>query len=100
MVAGESAQAFAALESALADELAPDGALQSLLAARIARAAWRLERAERAERIEGELFDHHIDSDGNLGLALIRDGNGSGAFGTLLRYGRRRRRDAPGSGLA
>ena len=43
----ESAEEFAALESALIEELAPDGALQGLLARRIARAAWRLERAER-----------------------------------------------------
>jgi hypothetical protein len=49
----EDPQAFAALEAALIEELAPAGALQGLLAARIARAAWRLERAD---RIEGELF--------------------------------------------
>jgi hypothetical protein len=35
-VAGESAQEFAALEAALTGELAPDGALQGLLAGRIA----------------------------------------------------------------
>ncbi len=81
VVAGaESAEEFAALEAALIDELAPDGALQRVLAERIARAAWRLERAE---RIEGELFDHH---GGGLGLALVRASNGSGAFDTLLRY--------------
>jgi hypothetical protein len=47
VVQGESAAAFEAFEAALAEELAPDGVLQGLLAARIARAAWRLERAER-----------------------------------------------------
>ncbi|MGH6884729.1 MAG: hypothetical protein ACREGK_01475 [Geminicoccales bacterium] len=83
MLPGEDAAAFAAPEAALMEELAPDGALQSLLAARIARAAWRLERAE---RIEAELFERHADRDGNLGLALIRDGNGARAFDTLLRY--------------
>jgi hypothetical protein len=83
VVRGENAQEFRALETALAGELAPDGTLQSLLAGRIARAAWRLERAE---RIEAELFEHHADRDGNLGLALIRDGHGSRAFDTLLRY--------------
>jgi hypothetical protein len=57
--------------------------LQSVLAARIARAAWRLERAE---RIEAELFEHHLRGDRNLGQALIRDGNGARAFDTLLRY--------------
>jgi hypothetical protein len=81
VIAGaESAEEFAALEAALIDELAPDGALQRVLVERIARAAWRLERAE---RIEGELFDHH---GGGLGLALVRTSNGSGAFDTLLRY--------------
>jgi hypothetical protein len=47
LVDGESAQEFEALEAALLSELAPEGALQSALAARIARATWRLERAER-----------------------------------------------------
>jgi hypothetical protein len=79
----EKAAEFAALETALADELAPDGALQALLAGRIARAAWRLERAE---RIEAELFALHADRDRNFGLALVRDGNGARAFDTLLRY--------------
>ncbi len=53
VVEGESAEAFAALEAALVGDLAPVGALQTLLAGRIVRAAWRLERAE---RIEAELF--------------------------------------------
>jgi hypothetical protein len=57
--------------------------LQGLLAGRIARAAWRLERAE---RIEAELFAREMGHERNLGLALIRDGNGAGAFDTLLRY--------------
>jgi hypothetical protein len=83
VVGDESAQEFAALEAALSEELAPDGALQGLLASRIARAAWRLERAE---RIEAEPFVRHADRDRNLGLALIRDGHGSRAFDTLLRY--------------
>ena len=83
VVGDEKVAEFAALEAALADELAPDGALQGLLAGRIARAAWRLERAE---RIEAELFARHADRDRDLGLALIRDGNGTRAFDTLLRY--------------
>src|SRR5919108_210446 len=53
VVDGESPEAFAAFEAALIADLAPEGALQTLLAGRIARAAWRLERAE---RIEAELF--------------------------------------------
>jgi hypothetical protein len=86
VVAGESAEAFAAFEAALLDDLAPQGALQTLLAGRIARAAWRLERAE---RIEAELFARQMKGlydDGDLGHALIRDGNGARAFDVLLRY--------------
>ena len=85
VVEGESAEAFAAFEAALMGDLAPKGALQTLLAGRIARAAWRLERAE---RIEAELFAREMDGpfgDGDLALALIRDGNGARAFETLLR---------------
>jgi hypothetical protein len=82
VVGDEKAAEFEALAAALADDLAPDGALQSLLAGRIARAAWRLERAE---GIEAELFARDMGS-GDLGLALIRDGHGARAFNTLLRY--------------
>jgi hypothetical protein len=86
VVEGESPEAFAAFEAALIADLAPAGALQTLLAGRIARAAWRLERAE---RIEAELFAREMDlpfGEADLGLALIRDGNGARAFDTLLRY--------------
>ena len=82
VVGDEDPAAFAALEAALIDELAPDGALQGLLAGRIARAAWRLERAE---RIEAELFARDMGR-GDLGLVLVRDGHGARAFDTLLRY--------------
>jgi hypothetical protein len=83
VVRGENPQAFAALETSLAAELAPEGVLQGLLAGRIARAAWRLERAE---RIEAELFARLAYDNANLGLAMIRDGNGSRSIDTLLRY--------------
>jgi hypothetical protein len=88
VVGDESAREFAALEAALVDELAPEGTLQGLLAGRIARAAWRLERAE---RIEAELFAREM-GDRNLGLALIRDGNGARALhaAALPRHGARR----------
>ena len=79
----EDAAAFAALEAALFEELAPLGALQFVLAQRIAVAAWRLKRAD---RIEAELLGHQRGGDGNLGLAVIRDANGAGALPTLLRY--------------
>jgi hypothetical protein len=81
----EDAAEFAALEAALILELAPQGVLQSILVRRIARAAWRLERAE---RLEVELFEERLRAvrDGGVGLALIRDGNGTRSFETLLRY--------------
>jgi hypothetical protein len=79
----EDATEFEAQEAALLAELAPEGALQTLLARRIAAAAWRLSRAD---RIEAELFAQQGTGDGDLGLALIPDCNGARAFPTLLRY--------------
>ena len=65
----EDAAEFAALEAALVAELAPGGALQAVLARRIAVAAWRLARAD---RIEVDLFAERHLADGGPGLALIR----------------------------
>jgi len=82
----EDAAAFQALEAALMDELAPQGALQGVLAQRVVAAAWRLKRAD---QIEAEVFARRINDPfgkGDLGLALIRDCNGAKAFGALLRY--------------
>jgi hypothetical protein len=79
----EDAGEFAALERALTAELAPVGVLQSILVGRVARAVWRLERAE---RLEVELFEWRRRLGGGVGLALIRDGNGTRSFETLLRY--------------
>jgi hypothetical protein len=79
----EDAAEFAELQTALFEELAPVGALQTVLARRVAIAAWRLARAD---RIEAELFAEHRWDGGDLGLALIRDGNGTRSFETLLRY--------------
>ena len=79
----EDAAEFAALEAALIEELAPVGALQTVLARRVAVAAWRLARAD---RIEAELFEERHVPGGGVGLALIRDGNGTRSFETLLRY--------------
>ena len=50
----EDGAEFAGLEAALVEELAPVGALQTVLARRVAVAAWRLARAD---RIETELFE-------------------------------------------
>jgi hypothetical protein len=79
----EDAAEFAGLEAVLVAELQPVGALQRVLARRVAVAAWRLARAD---RIEAELFEERRSADGGLGLALIRDGNGPRSFETLLRY--------------
>jgi hypothetical protein len=79
----ESAVAFQALERALLDELAPVGALQTVLARRVAVAAWRLARAD---RMEVELFEERRWEDAGVGMALIRDGNGTRSFETLMRY--------------
>ena len=79
----EDAAEFAGLEAALLEELAPVGALQAVLARRVAVAAWRLARAD---RLEVELFEERGYGNASPGLALIRDGNGTRSFETLLRY--------------
>ncbi len=79
----EDAAAFAALETTILAELAPEGVLQTLLARRVAVAAWRLERAD---RMEAEVLEFRSYEDANAGLALIRDGNATRSFDTLMRY--------------
>jgi hypothetical protein len=74
---------FARLETALVAELAPEGALQSVLARRVARAAWRLIRTD---RLESEVFAVRSYAAASPGLALIRDGNGTRSIETLIRY--------------
>jgi hypothetical protein len=83
LLADEDAAEFAAFQAALAEELAPVGALQSVLARRIAVAAWRLMRAD---RMEVEVLGFRRGDDGDAGLAVIRDGNGTRSLETLLRY--------------
>ena len=83
LLADENAAAFAAFEKALLADLAPEGALQTLLARQIVAAAWRLARAD---RLEAEVVSFRISVDGSPGLAVIRDGNGARALPTLLRY--------------
>jgi hypothetical protein len=48
VLAAEDGAAFEAHETALMEELAPEGALQTVLARRIVAATWRLERAEKS----------------------------------------------------
>jgi hypothetical protein len=83
VLAEEDVAAFCALETALFEELAPAGALQTVLAQRVVSAAWRLLRAD---RMEAEVLTERRFRDGGLGLALIRDGNGARVLPTLLRY--------------
>ena len=88
LLGDEDGAEFQAVEEALREELAPEGALQSLLLTRIALAAWRMFRAD---RMEVELLDRHVTLDpreraSSPGVALIRDGHGPRAFDTLLRY--------------
>ena len=64
----EDAAAFAALETTIVAELAPEGVLQTLLARRVAVAAWRLERAD---RMEAEVLEFRSYEDANAGLALL-----------------------------
>jgi hypothetical protein len=79
----EDAKAFKALETALLAELAPVGTLEGVFAQRVVSAAWRLMRAD---RMEAEVFVRRRLGDGGLGLALIRDGNGTRSIETLMRY--------------
>jgi hypothetical protein len=79
----EDAAGFEALEAAMIEELAPVGALQAVLARRVVVAAWRLARAD---RLETEVFAERSYGTASPGLALIRDGNGTRSFETLLRY--------------
>jgi Oxidoreductase family, NAD-binding Rossmann fold len=83
VLAVEGAAAFAALQAALLAELAPVGALQGVLAGRVVSAAWRLARAD---RMEAEVLERRRGHDGNLGLALIRDGNGTRSCQPVVRY--------------
>jgi hypothetical protein len=64
----EDAVEFQALEAALVEELAPEGALQVVLARRVAVAAWRLARAD---RMEVELFEERRWEDAGVGMALL-----------------------------
>jgi hypothetical protein len=79
----DSRARFEALESALMGDLAPEGALQTLLAHRLIAAAWRLQRAD---RLEFELFCAHDSFERGLGRALVKDGRDAKVFPTLVRY--------------
>jgi hypothetical protein len=88
----EDSAAFGAFEAAVHAELAPVGALQANLVARIVVAAWR---ARRADRLEAAALGNQLRWAASsaerglqeaLGQELIRDGNGPRTMETLLRY--------------
>jgi hypothetical protein len=96
LIADEDTAEFGAFAAALQAELAPVGALQEALAARIIAATWR---ARRADRLEAGLLGRYLaygDGVGEhpsagaavaaLGAGLIRDGHGARALETLVRY--------------
>jgi hypothetical protein len=83
VVPDEDAAEFEALQAAVIAELAPVGALQAVLPQRVVSAAWRLMRAD---RMEAEVLAFRSGRDRDLGLALTRDGNGTKAMPTLMRY--------------
>jgi hypothetical protein len=64
----ESAAEFHALQEALMHELAPEGALQMVLARRVAVAAWRLARAD---PMEAEVFAERRWDNRSAGVALL-----------------------------
>jgi len=78
----DSRAEFAALESALLEDLRPEGVVQTLLAQRLIAAAWRLARADRLEF--GLLTGG--DPVERPGRVLTRDGGAERAFATLVRY--------------
>ena len=88
LLVDENAAAFGAFEAALHEELAPEGALQADLVARIVVAAWRARRADRLEaallgrHLEGaSLFHRSVQSALGVGVA-----GGARALDTLVRY--------------
>jgi hypothetical protein len=91
LLADEDAAEYRAFQAAAQAELAPSGALESELAARIVTTAWR---ARRADRLEAALLGRFLVADPRhagppqaaFGLELIRDCNGPRALETLVRY--------------
>ena len=91
LLGDESGVEFAGFAAALRGELAPAGALQTELAARVVAAAWR---ARRADRLEAALLERHLDAGAGpsgdrqaaLGAGLVRDGHGPRVLETLVRY--------------
>jgi hypothetical protein len=88
----EDPAAFAAFQVAAQAELAPQGAFQADLVARMVTAAWRARRADRLEAALLKQFQSSrysvgpYDREAELGLEVIRDCNGPRALDSLVRY--------------
>ncbi len=85
LLPGEDQGEFTAFVAQLTDDLAPDGALEAVLAERVVGCAWRLRRAL---RVEAGIFASHVGDLGaeRFGQAFIVDGVRSNAFTNLSRY--------------
>ena len=84
LLEGEDQAAFEALDHGLKADLQPRGALEILLASRLAMAAWRMDRAD---RIEAELLGSgHAHRAATLGEKITRDRHGPQAIDCLIRY--------------
>ncbi len=81
---GEDETAFEMLTRGLKADLQPNGPLESLLASRLAIAAWRMSRAD---RIEADLLASSSNSQSlTMGEKVTRDRHGPQAIDCLLRY--------------
>jgi hypothetical protein len=90
VIAGEDPGEFEFYRDALLAELAPAGAMESMLAERAVHLAWRLRRAE---RIQAEVFDAMLDDEATDPVRrLVRSMRRRGAGDDQA--------DSPGGGLA
>jgi hypothetical protein len=80
----EDEAAFARLEEGLMVDLQPSGHLETVLASRLAMAAWRMDRAD---RIEADLLTPCQGGRlSTLGERITRDRHGAQAIDCLIRY--------------
>ncbi len=84
LLEGEDKTAFETLDQGLKMDLRPEGPLETLLASRLAIAAWRMDRAD---RIEAELFSATgAGRTATLGEKITRDRHGPQTIDCLIRY--------------
>ena len=87
LLKGEDETSLGDFAERMRAELQPVGEVEALLVDRMIASAWRLRRLV---NVEVEIFHREMDSMfgecGDVGLAFIRDGNGTDAFSKLSRY--------------